>query len=151
MRRKNKFPPPSQPDQAAPASLTDKEADRVKTEQSIVVMERILTQALDPNFGVTPEQLGDLCQMFLGDMFLRKVHPEFWMVHAEIVFELIGLCSGIEAENRLLKTEGVPDKVKETMKAAMELSLREINGLRKNLIKSLDLLKQCPMPGTIVH
>ena len=114
-------------------------------------MERILEQALDPNFGVTPEQLGDLCQMFLGDMFLRKVHPEFWMVHAEIVFELIGLCSGIEAENRLLKTEGVPDKVKETMKAAMELSLREINGLRKNLIKSLDLLKQCPMPGTIVH
>jgi hypothetical protein len=114
-------------------------------------MTKVLEQALDPNFGVTPGQLCDLCEMYLALMHLKRVTNEFWMEHMQRATVMMALAKGIESEARLLNVAGIPPEAKATLKGAVELSMKEINELRGKLLDDVELLKQLPLPGTPVH
>lgn len=149
MRHKKPAPPLLQqnPKPPEPGDETEQE----KTVRSIVTMTRVLEQALDPNFGVTPGQLCDLCEMYLALMHLKKVTNEFWMEHMHRATGMMALAKNIEAEARLVRVEGLPAEAKATISGAIELSMKEINELRGKLLDDVELLKQVPLPGTPIH
>jgi hypothetical protein len=145
--RPKKLSPPPEP----PKSLTIPSDEKVDVFGSLNVIERVMENALDPNQGVTPGQLQDLCSMFLTAMHLRKVTPEYWMEKQELPFKLTALASYVEAEADLMKVVGLGEQAVSTLKGAVELSLKEISTLRVKMLEELKLLRQCPGPGAKVH
>lgn len=138
-----------QPEQLVPTPTN--ETDDQKTIRSILTMERIMEQTLDPNFGVSPGQLCDLCEMYIATMHLKQVTPQFFMDHMQRATAMMALAKGIEAEAKLSRVEGLSPEAKKTLLGAIDLSMREINGLREKLLEDVELLKQCPLPGVQLH
>lgn len=152
MRPKKKSPPPTTPPLdteevitlANGKTLTEDEATTIR---SIQTMTQIMEQALDPNFGITPGQLCDIAEMFVATMHLKKVTPQFFMDHLRSASDMMQLAKRIEAEAKLLNLD-VSKAVKDTLKGAIDLSMKEINALRERLLKDVELMKQIPLPGT---
>lgn len=115
------------------------------------MLERVLTQALDPAIGLTPDQISDLMEMFVTDMHLRGVMGDFWMECVPMVLHVVRLCERVKAEARMSRTPDLPEGVVKTIESAIELSVQEIRSLRTDLMAKLVLLKQCPSPGAKIH
>lgn len=115
------------------------------------MIEQVLTQALRPDNDVTPEQLRDLLEMFITDMHLRKSMGQFWMDVLPMACEGIMLCGRIRAEFAAIKVEGLTPEMTKTFEGARDLSVTEINAVRRKLYEKLLLLKQCPDEGAKIH
>lgn len=118
---------------------------------TIVTLRTVLTQVLDPATVVTPDQLHDVMEMFLSLMFMQKVTPDFWVDHASMCTRGIALANQIGQEFTTMKCEGLSEKAVETIKAAAQLSTKEIRELRVKLLAAVELMKKCPLPGTKIH
>lgn len=115
------------------------------------VIEQCLTTALDPKMDITPGQFRDLMEMFITDMHLRKVMGKAWMEWLPMCIDGIRASASIEAEFALLKVEGLTDVQKKTLEGARDLSITQINNLRRKLYEKLTLLKQCPNEGDKIY
>ena len=140
-----------QPPEPPALARTKADLDHEKLVRSIATIEDIMMQALSPTMGLTPGQLGDLAEMFVTLMYLKKVHPEYWTFHSELPMEIQRLCAHVSAEYSLSKVEGLPEATKATLASAIELSTKEIAVKRAALAKEFMLLRQIPMPGTTIH
>lgn len=114
-------------------------------------MDRVLQHSLNPAQGITPGQLGDLCQMMLTNMHMRKVTPEFWLDATNDIFDLYELAATVAAEAVLGKVKGLDPDVSKTLAGAMELSLNEITHMRIKLVALHTELMKCPPPGTKIN
>lgn len=114
-------------------------------------MENFLDQALHPNFGLSPDQMTDICEMLITLMFLKKVTIEWWMAHLREVMTLVSKAQQIAAEARVFRAMSDDDPRRAGAEAAIELSLMEISKLRTSLLKTLQLLKEVPGPGVTKH
>lgn len=110
-----------------------------------------MERALDPDYGVTPDQITDMMEMYISLMHFRKVLPEIWAEKLGVCTRGIGLAMQIAAEGRLSRTPGLDPAVAKTIEDAMSLSGKEIVTLRKELMTFLAQLKQCPPSGAILH
>lgn len=146
-RKKNLLPSPFTPDLYQRATSDNITETDVRAASSIVTMTQILQQALDPEFGVTPAQLGDCAEMFLSLLQLKRVTHEYYFEKLPDAAKLLSLTKQIEAEASLMHAEGVPQKVRETMEGAIEISMKEIGALRSKILREVNLLREIPLPG----
>lgn len=134
---------------ALPATgLSDEQADLSNSLQTI---EAVLTRALVPTQGLTPLQLQDLMEMFITDMHLRKMIPEFWLPNLTLVARVIALASQVDAETKLLQVPNLPAEAQAILKGSIDISFKEISDARKKLLELLATLKECPLPGQAIH
>lgn len=118
---------------------------------SILMIEKVLVNALDPGQTITPDTLCDLMEMFITDLHLRKVTGEVWCEVEALCVDMIKLAASVSSESGL---RSLPDLTAETTKildGSIELSLQSIRELRVKLYSRLNLLMQCPMPGVTIH
>lgn len=125
--------------------------NKIDVRASLDVIERVMENAFDPKQAVTPGELQDLCQMYVSDMHLRKVTPEYWLEKQQLPFRLHALASQILAESSLQKVVVKDGPEFKTLDGSIQLSLKEINDLRRKILAELALLKQCPLPGVQLH
>lgn len=150
MARKKKLRPP--PDvETVISSPPDTESTEDRIKRQIVTMQSVMETVLDLRYApVTPGQLRDAAEMFLCQMHLKKVKPEWYIQHAPTAISLITLCSRIQAEAALFSYE-LPEPVKKLVHAAMAGSEKDINEVRVTMLADVKLLGHIPLPGTILH
>lgn len=115
------------------------------------MIEKVLTYALDPRQGVSPDQLNDIMEMMITDLHLRKSQGQFWLDVLPMCIRGVKLSAQISAETRLSRTPGLDPAVVKTIESAIDISIQEINSLRAKLLVKLEVLKQCPNEGAQIH
>jgi hypothetical protein len=148
--RHRKPPPPSPTATPSPPSTEPNELE-YDLEKTLAAIERILGASLPVETSVTPAQLADIAEMFLTLMHLRKVNIDYWMKVSPAALRMFTLSQRIQAEHNLRAVEGMSEKAISVIDGALQLSFREINGLRRQLVEHLNLLRQMSPPGAKVH
>ncbi len=119
--------------------------------RTLNVIEEALSVSLNTDVPLTPEALCELMEMFITLLYLRKVTLDYWIECAPTALRGFALAQRIQAEANLLVMEGLPAKAYDTIRSAMDLSVKEIKAVRTKLLARVEVLTKMPDPTKPLH